>query len=94
MATQVTYSPTLPAGLHQSITPHSVVAVHGGIHPSWANVTRINEVGHSFLQRLIDAGVASSRSLPPDTPYEERDLYSASGKLMNTVKPITRGLAS
>lgn len=80
VATQVQYSPPVSSDIEATFPPHAVVAVHGGIHPSWANVTRINEVGHSFLQRLINAGISSTMSIPRDTPYEERDLYSSTGK--------------
>lgn len=79
VAAQVSYTPELNS-LHQSRLSHaSVVAVHGGIHPSWANVTRINEVGHRFLQRLVDARVPKMMALPRGTPPDEMDLYSATG---------------
>lgn len=57
----------------------SLIAVHGGIHPNWANITRVNEVGDSLLARCVDNGIAKGMSLPRDTPDEEKDFYSATG---------------
>ena len=57
----------------------SVVAVHGGIHPSWADVSRINEVGVRFVNRLVNPKLPGQLYLPRDTPDDEKDLYSATG---------------
>jgi hypothetical protein len=78
IAARVPYS---PVDHHPNFTSASLVAVHGGIHPSWANVTRINEVGHSFVDRLVNRRALEAEMLPRDTPEEERDLYSATGPL-------------
>lgn len=57
----------------------SLIAVHGGIHPTWANISRVNAVGDSLLARCVDNGIAKAMSLPRDTPKEEQDFYSAAG---------------
>ena len=65
--------------LESPFVASSVVAVHGGIHPSWADVSRINEVGSRFVDRLVNPKLPGQLYLPRDTPDDEKDLYSATG---------------
>lgn len=63
------------------LSQSAVIAVHGGIHPSWANISHINSVGASLLSRCVSGGISTTFSLPPSTTAEERDFYSATGPL-------------
>lgn len=76
VAARIPYASDADVNGHSQLAPSgAVVAVHGGIHPSWADIDRINRAGHSLLQRAIDANL----QLPGNTPAEERDFYSETG---------------
>ena len=87
IAARVPYYPSDASPLHSTpedelespFVASSVVAVHGGIHPSWADVSRINEVGSRFVDRLVNPKLPGQLYLPRDTPDDEKDLYSATG---------------
>lgn len=77
VAARIQYTPPdLSQHLKDSTAKSALVAVHGGIHPDWANIESINTIGHKFLQRLTDAGATQ---LPRDTPPDERRFYSETG---------------
>ncbi|PWN28194.1 Metallo-dependent phosphatase [Jaminaea rosea] len=77
----------LRRGLTSSYLVPQANFVHGGIHPTFAeaSLAKLNEIAHSLLHRALQrqAGPASASSdlFPPNTPDEERRLYSEMGPL-------------
>lgn len=83
VAARVPYAPTTGiARLDEQLSSSSLLAVHGGIHPTWADVERINRIGASLLDKILESRVnLGSVGMPRDATQEERELYSSHGPL-------------
>ena len=79
IAARAVYPPFFGSALDDTLGSSSLLAVHGGIHPSWSDIARINRVGTSLMSRIVNARIPSSMELPRDSSEEERDFYSPNG---------------